>query len=108
MQKINKNLPWKGQLKTMEGETDHRDEVVMIINCSFGICRITDLKIISTVIKFEFASRQCFSHGYINFCFRSYRLGNFRKKGTQEKAPCSLYFVVNWANFPLITNDIVH
>lgn len=62
MQKINKNLTWKGHLKTMEGETDHSDEVVTIIKCYFGLHRIIDFKIISTVIKFEFASRQCFSH----------------------------------------------
>lgn len=76
----------------MEGETDHSDEVVTIINCYFVIYRIIDFKIISTVIKFEFASRQCFGHGYINFYFRNYRLGNFRKKGTQEKAPCRFVF----------------
>lgn len=76
----------------MKGEADHSDEVVTIINCYFGIYRIIDFKIISTVIKFEFACRQCFSHGYINFYFRSYRLENFRKKGTQEKAPCRFVF----------------
>lgn len=93
----------------MKGEADHSDEVVTIINCYFGIYRIIDFKIISTVIKVELARRQCFSHGYINFYFRSYRSENFRKKKEHKKRHLAgLYFVVKWENFPLITNDIVH
>lgn len=46
---------------TMEGEAHHSDKVVRIIKCYFVIYRIIDFKIIITVIKFEFAFRQCFS-----------------------------------------------
>lgn len=55
----------------MEGETNHSDKVVRIIKCYVVIHRIIDFKIIITVIKLEFAFRQCFSHGFINFYFRS-------------------------------------
>lgn len=40
--------------------------------------------------------------------FRSQRLRNFRKKNYKKRHLAVLYFVVNWENFPLISNDTVH